>query len=514
MGRVLTNNVSLAYTIETALGVAGTDWFLLEPNDITTFGATITTVARDPISRNRQRRKGTVTDLDSTAEFEEDLALSSFRDFIEGYCFSTGINTDVTDLTTTAATAVGPTYTITALDAAQADKFEIGSLIYVVNFATAQNNGLKSIAVDAVATDTTLTINEALVDETAPGNARISFAGQRFAVSTVTWDYDAPNNQATLNGTGAGTLATQLGLTPGEFVHIGSPDGSGGFTNAFENVSANDMFGYARVVSVSTDDIVFDKLDEALKFDDAVAPTTLVDMLFGQFVRNVPTSSADFLERSFQFEGDFPNLGTAGASKFQYSKGNFCNTAGFNLPGQDKATVSYGFIGTDTDNPVEVGDRKPGADSAADPIHVVAYNTTNDIARLRITDVDEAGLTTDFKSLTITLNNNVSPEKVLGVLGAKFINTGNFEVDIEAQLVFTNSEVIDRIRDNTTVTMEVFVDNDDGVIILDIPSMTLGGGDYEFPVNESVLLNTTAQAFLDSTLGTSIGVSIIPVPLG
>ena len=102
---------------------------------------------------------------------------------------------------------------------------------------------------------------------------------------------------------------------------------------------------------------------------------------------------------------------------------------------------------------------------------------------------------------------------MLGILGAKFINTGNFEVDLEAQLLFTDSAVIDRIRDNTTVTMDFILKNDDGVIVVDIPSMTMGGGDYELPVNESVLLNVTCQAFQDELTGNSIGVSIIPVPL-
>ena len=56
MGRVLTNNVGVAYSIESALGVAGTTWKQLEPNDIPAMGAEITTVARSPISRSRQRR--------------------------------------------------------------------------------------------------------------------------------------------------------------------------------------------------------------------------------------------------------------------------------------------------------------------------------------------------------------------------------------------------------------------------------------------------------------------------
>jgi acetyl-CoA carboxylase carboxyl transferase subunit alpha len=83
MGRVSTNNVGLAYTVESALGVPGTSWVQLEPNDITSFGATISKVARNPISARRDRRKGVVTDLDSAVEFEADLTASAFTDFVE-----------------------------------------------------------------------------------------------------------------------------------------------------------------------------------------------------------------------------------------------------------------------------------------------------------------------------------------------------------------------------------------------------------------------------------------------
>ena len=85
MGRVLTNNTTLSYAVEETLGVlpGSPTWFILEPNSIGTYGATITTVARSPVSQNRQRRKGTVTDLDSAVEWEGDLTLSHFVDFIQ-----------------------------------------------------------------------------------------------------------------------------------------------------------------------------------------------------------------------------------------------------------------------------------------------------------------------------------------------------------------------------------------------------------------------------------------------
>lgn len=112
MGRILTNNTSLSYSIETALGVAGTSWSLLEPNEISTFGTEITTVARDPISKNRQRRKGTVVDLDSAVEFDHDLTLSAFDDFVEGFLFASSKNGDLEFL---GAPATGTGYTLSLI---------------------------------------------------------------------------------------------------------------------------------------------------------------------------------------------------------------------------------------------------------------------------------------------------------------------------------------------------------------------------------------------------------------
>lgn len=513
MGRVQTNNVSVAYCIETSLGVAGNDWFLLEPNSFGDFGANITTVSRDPISKNRQRRKGTVTDLDSSVGYDEDLTLSSFRNFIEGFCFANGINRDVTQLVSTGAETTGDTYTgLTALTAAQADKFEIDTLIWVDGFVNAGNNGLKVLDADAATSATSLAVAENLVDESG-ATARISFAGHRIgAVGTVTWTWDGGASTGTLAETGIGTALAALGLTVGQIVHIGSVASLGGaIQNAFENSSANDMYGYARVKTINANDVVFDRVDAALQFTDATDPATPVDIVFGEFIRNVATDASDYLERSFQFEQEFPNLGSGGSDMYGYSLGNFANTMAITVPITNKATVAFGFIGTDTENPT--ASRKTGASAATEPTQTDAFNTSADVARLRVADVDESGLSTDFKSLTITLNNNVTPEKVIAQLGARFMNAGNFEVDIEATLLFSEAAVVNRIRENTTVMLDVILRNDDGIIAVDLPSVTLGGGTRQFPVNESVTIDITAQAFQDDTLGTSIGVSILPVPL-
>jgi hypothetical protein len=515
MPRVLTKNVNLAYVKETALGVADTSgWRNLEPNDISNFGSDITTVERNPISKNRQRRKGIVVDLDSGAEFVEDLTLDATLDFVECFLFVTATNKDL-DLSVSAVGTTADDYTVAALSASRADRLEFtaaefGSLIYARGFANAANNGLKQIDTDIAASATSIPVTDNLIDETPPANARIELAGVRSIAGSndFTWDWDGTAKTATLTSAGLTIDFTVLGLTVGQICHIGSADGAGGIQNAFQNSVANDMFGLARIKTIAAKSIVFDKVDAALQFDDATAPTTDVDILFSKYARNVATDNSDYLAQSLHFEAEYPTLGSGDTARYEYSKGNFCNQWTWDMPGQEKVTMTAGFVGTDTDNPTS--SRKTGADSALDPVATDAFGTTQEFIRLRIQDVDDTALTTDFNTLNLTINNNVSAEKVLGTLGAKFLNCGTFEVGIDATVLFTEEAVPARIRDNTTVTMDFALSNEDAVIAVDIPSMTLGGGGKEFPTDETVRLQTTGQAFEDPILGISLGISFLP----
>ncbi|RUQ77928.1 hypothetical protein ELZ22_17630, partial [Brucella abortus] len=451
MGRVLTNNVSMQVAKEDTLGVlpVSPDWKLLEPNTIGSFGATITTVARDPISKDKQRRKGTVTDLDSAVEFEADLTLDSFVDFIEGYCFAQAVNHD---LHFTEADATSSGYTIPAATAAQAAKLQYTaggpiSLLYARGYANAANNGLKPLAADVASTDTVMEVSGA-VAETAPARAIVEIAGIRAEQGDL--DITVSSGVATItsgnNGASNNIDFTTLGLTVGQFIHVG------GLTSANQFATA----GYGRIVSIADDTLVLDKLSTGLATDNGTGDT--VDLLFGRFIRNVAVDHASYLEQSFQFEAGYPNLGSGGVTEYEYSLGNLCNQVTFNLPLTDKATASFGFIGTDTEVPTT--SRKSGANAPRTPAKTAAMNTTADVARLRITEVDETGLTTDFKSFSITLLNNVSPEKVIGRLGAAFMNTGNFEVNVEAQVLFTNGDVVAAIRENETVALDFILKNE------------------------------------------------------
>lgn len=504
MARVLTNNTSLQVGIQpTGLDSTPLFWKMLEPNTISTLGADISTVVRTPISKNRQRQAGTITDLDSAFEYDGDLTMDEFGEFIEGFSFAiftgpvasqSGANFD--NLSAVLATSAF------AHDAFAAALL-VNHLVFTRAFATAANNGLWMVSgvPTTILTPCNATpigaANDAddIVNETPSEElqARMDVCGYQF--QDLVW------TTATSTLSSAAALMDTVGLTVGQILRVGDADAATQFP-------LGDFFG--RVVTIAAGSVVLDKLTD-IGVGTQVGTngaSDIVNVLFGRFLRNVSVDDSDFIERYFQFEAAWDDLGGIGTPEYEYSLNNLCNQLTFNLPIADKAGLTFGFIGTDTEVPTT--SRKSGASTPVQAVQTEAFNTTSDIARLRVTEADETGISTDFKSITITVNNNVSPEKVVGTLGAAFMNTGNFEVDIESQLVFTDSTIITAIRNNTTVTMEWIINNNDGGFAVDIPSMKLGGGGKELPVNESVLISFTGAAFEDATLGYSMSVSIFP----
>lgn len=498
MGRSLTNNFATAYAVEQSVGVLPTTpvWKLLEPNTINAFGSTITTVERTPISKDRQARKGTVTDLDSAVEHDADWTMDSFEDFIASFIFANWQNSSAQMYSIKSGTGAGnlaaaaAAYTHDALGAA----FAQNTLVFARGFSNAVNNGLFAVAAAATTTNTPIA-GGAQVAETPSLQqaAQLETAGFRFA--DLTWD-----DTAKQIGSVAVDLTT-LGLSLGQFIRVGS--GANDFTNGA-------IMG--RITAITSALITLDKITNigtGTLNGGGNEVASAVDLLYGRFFKNVSVDDSDYLEQYLQFEAAFNNLASPGpGDEYEYAKGNLANQVTFTLPLTDKATIGFGFIGTDTEPPT--GSRATGAATPQNPVKTGALNTSADIARLRITELDETGLSTCFKSMALTLNNNVSPEKCLGVLGAQFMNTGNFLVTLEAELLFTNGKVIEAIRQNRTVTMDFGVENDDGGIWVDIPAMTLGNGARSFPVNESILVTLSGNAFGDPTLGTSIGVSLFP----
>lgn len=503
MGRVVTNGMTISYAREASPGVlpGSPSWFELEPNAVNNFGTDVSKTARTPISKSRVRRKGSVTDADSAVEFEADFTLTHIRHFIEQFLFAKAVGGD--SYFTTAVAGGG--YTVPALSAAQAGRMIYGApsaktLLFARGFATAANNGLKVLGAAPAGGATTLTV-AGLTNEVPDAKAmsQVDIAGIRGAPGDLKIDANGDLTSIVLN-------FTATGITKGQVIHIGGLDVLNRFFTA-----AN--YGFARVINVAANKLTLSKRDQAFTVDDgtttgAGGANVAIDILFGQFVRNVRSDAGDYLDATVQFELSSPNLMAGGATGYEYAASGYANALSIAIPLSGKATVTFGFLCQTTTKPATA--RAANAANAKFGGQTAAFGTASDIARLRVQDIDEAGLSTDFKSATMTLTNNVTAEKVLGFLGPKYFSFGDLEADVENQMLFTNADVLERIRCNKTVGFDWVLRNGDGGAAFDLPTGTMTGGGREYPANQSVLLNDTFAAHQEDGYGYTLGVSFFP----
>jgi hypothetical protein len=488
MGRVLTNATTLQVAAETTLGVQPTTgWRTVEPTTIGKYGPTLTKLTREPISKNRQRRKGALTDLDSTVEFEADLTFDHFKMFAEGLMFATAKGGTIYPVT--AVTATG--YTVASGGAIAAN-----TLVYARGFLNSANNGLKVVVAASIATE--VKAAGLVAEATAPSGATIEICGVMGAVGD--FQINALGNvQSTAFDW---TTAVGAMIQVGQVIWVGSDLG-----DATHNFATAANRGFARVMGKTATVLTVDK--KATTFVTDAGAGKNIYILFGQYIRNVAVDHADYLERTYQFELGYENLGTnPGDDMYEYAKGNFCNDFTFDFQTASKSTMKCSFVGIDCDPPTAV--RATGAATPTPPIATAMFNTSVDFLRLRVTESDETALTSYISSMSISVKNNVTPEKVLGKLGGQFINAGLFDVEVDASVLFTDAKVLADMRNNATCTMEAAVRNNDGAIFFDIPAMTIEGGDKDFPVNQTVKISMKSMAFQHPTLGSSLGCSTFP----
>lgn len=448
-------------TPDSGLGDAAV-WYGVEPNSYSDFGGDLSTVARAPIDPSRQNKKGAVTDLDASGGFNFDFTQSNFIRLSQGFFFADAREKPTTTPLNAAKNVLGAVTASTKKYATGATAIafnKVGYLVLAKGFTNLANNGLKTVA--SADTDD-VTVAETIVDEaTPPADARLRVVGFQFPAADL--------SIAVVSGipsvVSASVTMTTLGLIPGEWVFVGG-DGK---------KFANNV-GFARVSSVTASAIIFD--DTTWTPINEAGTGLTIQLFFGTVVKNEKTPSL-IKRRSYNIERQL-GLGPT-STQAEYLVGAVANEFTLNIPQADKLNADLTFVACDnTFKSGESGDEiKVGTRVAA--LGEDAYNTSSDIYRIKmaVLDTTTSAPTALFgyvSEANVSINNNISPNKAVGVLGAFDTSAGNFEVAGSVTAYFTTVSAVKAVRANADVGLSVITSAKNAGFVFDIPLLGLGGG--------------------------------------
>uniref|UniRef100_A0AAU6W0J4 Major tail protein n=1 Tax=Pseudomonas phage Pavpe01 TaxID=3138545 RepID=A0AAU6W0J4_9VIRU len=437
-------------------------WYGQEPNTYSDFGGELSSVARAPIDPSRQRKKGTITDLDASGGFNTDVTENNMIRLMQGFCFADARQQPST------APINGAKIAMTGVDgdeikytaASGLAIFQAGNLVLADGFAVPTNNGLKKVS-DAIAT--AVTVWGALSDEGAAAKGSLSRIGHEFAAADVAVTYTGGVLHFTAT---AGSFGT-FNFLPGQWLFFGG-DAAG---NSF---AVNKGFG--RVGAVSTDGKTL-TIDQTTWTPATEAATGIsLQIFFGTVVRNEKAANL-IKRRSYQLER---TLGQdADGMQAEYLTGAVANEFTLNIPQADKLNADLTFVACDNEQRTGLQGMKTG--TRIDALGEDAYNTSSDVYRIRMTVVDPSNPNPNplfgyVSEGSIEINNNVTPNKAVGVLGAFDTSAGNFEVGGSVTAYFTTVSATQAVRNNADVGLYAIMAARNAGMIYDVPLLSLGGG--------------------------------------
>lgn len=463
-------------------------WDPAEPNSYDDFGGQLTTKARTPINPSRQRKKGTPVDLDASGGYNQDFTETGLLKLMQGFLFADAlvpgdtkpINDPTAQVTITSLANIDSSFNA----AAGLDIFATDDIVLVSGCAIAANNGIKTVA-SAVAGKVTL--DQAVTDEvTPPSSVRIQKIGMQMTDLSVV----VSGSEITLVTAGAVDFTT-LPIVEGSWIYIGSDD------NAF--VAAGNQC-FARVDVITATVMTLGKTSKQMVAD---AGPVAVDIMFPTSIRNEPDPNL-IKRRTYQIERTVGNDGNGVMS--EYLVNSLANELTFNIPTADFLTADLAFISGDNEQRTGLDGVKTGTRPTL--VTEDAYNTSSDVSRFRLSTVVAgnpfpAALFGYATEGTITVTNNVTPNKAIGVLGAFAMTAGTFDVGGNLTAYFSQMEAVQAVRNNADVTLDLILNKNNAGWVFDVPLLALGDGRLNVEANSPITIpleTTAAESDLGHTL--------------
>lgn len=510
INKINANDTGLAFALEVigSPGVLpgtagdGANWYEMEPNSYSDFGADYKHVTRKPITNTRQQIKGNIVDLDAMGGLQADVTQNGLHRLLQCFAFASIRETPSTKGYNTAAVVMtsitGATKTVAA--ATGLAQFIAKALVLFSNWPQTANNGLKTVASSTAGTLVTV---EALVDDVPSNASKIEQVGVAFVAGDVTLTLAA--GIAQLNSTAFDFTTLPLGGTSnaaGRFVCVGG-DGA-----AFQFATVKPFI--ARIKSLTAHAIVFDKTTGPVLADTGAAKT--IQMFFGPWLRNedlpanIVTRSATF-QRSLGFDG----VGT----QSELLIGSFANELTLNIPKADKLTVDLSFVAISYQERTGTLGLLSAIGSSFNAAPGEApYNTSSNVIRCSIRPIDFTTLNPSpyfgfVSEGKIMIKNNISVLKAVGTLGGFDVSVGDFEVTGTIQAYFTTVGAITAIRQNKDVTWDVIAAQNQTGFAIDMPLIGLGGGKLTVALDQPIMLPLDTAAY-KSAFGHTLSLSWFP----
>lgn len=457
-------------------GTNGADavWYSMEPNEYDDFGGEPTLLARRPINSSRQRKKGSIVDLDASGGFEQDFTNDNSQMLVSGFMYA-----NAREKKNEAPSSV----TATGYVVADEDAYFAGMIILATGFSVAGNNGLKVVtSVDSGTSEVRAT--GLAIEANPPATAKILLVGYQGAAGVL--DVSVSGDFAQI--TSSASNLHQLGIIPGEMIFVGGDSATTRFSTAANN-------GIKRVRSVAAGALVIDKSDVAMV--DEASSTETVQIFFGRVIKNELANL--IVRQSFQLERQMGAPDTSQPTQVQaeYVIGAFPNELEMSINSADKITCSYSFVAITNEQTVSTTGPKAGTRVVTPESD--AYNTSTDFQRIKlslVSSADEAPapLFNFITEMTLNINNNVSLNKAVSYLGGFDATLGVFEVSAEITAYFTKIESAQAIRQNKDVTLDFFVAKENKGFAVDLPLIALGGGLAEVEIDEPIMLPLESDA--------------------
>jgi len=452
-------------------------WWPLEPNSYKDFGGSSKLIARAPINPSRQRQKGVIVDLDAKGGLNQDLTMNNFDRLLQGF-FCANWHEHATTRPMNAAGQACTSVTVSGSNkynfGASPGAFLVGTLVLASGFGLVANNGIKHVtAVDATDLVTTDTV---AAEASPPAAAKL-----------VTVGFQGASGDLTL-----ATVGTQIALdsTALDFTTLGLLEGSwlwiGGDTTG--TTFASGQGGLARIAlgGIAAHSLLFDKVGWEGMANDAGTGKT-IQVFLPSVLRNEP-DPANILLKSYQIER---TLGQdADGTMSEYLTGSVCSDMSINMTQADKINVDVSVMSCDNEQRTGAVGLKSG--SRPNDVPESAINTTSDLKRVNLALVStNAAVTPLFAFATdvsLTVNNNVTPNKALTVLGAFNMSMGQFDVDGKLTVYFADIGAVQAVRNNSDVTLDLFTAKDNQGQVFDFPLIALGNGLLGVEANKPITL--------------------------